>query len=96
MYILVALSIVRYSTTANSLLSKNFQHQIKQYNLFLVIICFIMGSIWAIPPIFGHMNAYVPEGLGFHCSLNWFDRTLVSRIYFFWCLFHSSDNYYLC
>jgi hypothetical protein len=55
-----------------------------------------MGSIWAIPPIFGHMNAYVPEGLGFHCGLNWFDRTLVSRIYFFWCLFNSSDNYYLC
>jgi hypothetical protein len=59
-------------------------------------MCFIMGSIWAIPPIFGHMNAYVPEGLGFHCGLNWFDRTLVSRIYFFWCLFNSSDNYYLC
>jgi len=74
---LVALSIVRYLTTANSLLSKNFQYQIKQYNFSLVIICFIMTSIWTVPPIFGHMSAYVPEGL------NWFDRTLISRIYFF-------------
>jgi hypothetical protein len=29
------------------------------------------------------MSAYVPEGLGFHCGLNWFDRSLASRIYFF-------------
>jgi hypothetical protein len=82
MYMLVALSIIRYLTTANTS-SRNIQQLFQKYNLSLVIVCFILGSIWAVPPIFGRMNAYVPEGLGFHCGLNWFDRSLVSRIYFF-------------
>jgi len=81
MYMLVALSIIRYSTTANAS-SRNVQYLFKKYNLSLSIICFILGSIWAIPPIFGHMSVYAPDGLGFHCGLNWFDRSLASRIYF--------------
>ncbi|CAF2977777.1 unnamed protein product, partial [Rotaria sp. Silwood2] len=82
MYMLVALSIVRYITTANSTLSINFQHKLEEHALILVVISFILGAVWTVPPIFGHMSAYVPEGLGFHCGINWFDSTLPSRIYF--------------
>ncbi|CAF1312249.1 unnamed protein product [Adineta ricciae] len=83
MYMLVALSIVRYATTANSSFSIHFQRQIKSRHFLLVFICSSMAGIWAIPPIFGRVSAYVPEGLGFHCGLDWFDRSLSSRIYFF-------------
>ena len=83
MYMLVALSVLRYATTANSSMSINFQRQLEQHNLYLVVICLIFGGVWAIPPIFGRMSAYAPEGLGFHCGLDWFDRSLAGRIYFF-------------
>lgn len=83
MYMLVALSIVRYFTTAKSSVSIAFQRQLEQRNLYIVGLCIIFGGIWAIPPLFGHMSAYSPEGLGFHCGLDWFDRTLAGRIYFF-------------
>ncbi|CAF1124695.1 unnamed protein product [Rotaria sordida] len=83
MYMLVALSIVRYATTANSSMSIKFQRRIEKYSWHFVAICFIMSGIWAVPPIFGRMSAYAPEGLGFHCGLDWFDRSLAGRIYFF-------------
>ena len=83
MYMLVALSIVRYITTANSPFSIYFQRQFETHNFYFLLICFIFGGVWAIPPLFGHMSSYVPEGLGFHCGLNWFDRSLAGRIYFF-------------
>jgi hypothetical protein len=83
MYMLVALSIVRYATTANSSMSIPFQRQLEKRSLCLVLMCFVMGGIWAVPPIFGRMSAYAPEGLGFHCGLDWFDRSLLGRIYFF-------------
>ncbi|UJR21480.1 hypothetical protein I4U23_024564 [Adineta vaga] len=83
MHLLVSLSIVRYVTTANSPFSIHFQHQIKRLDLLLVFICFLTGSIWSIPPMFSYINSYVPEGLGFHCGLNWFNRSLSSRTYFF-------------
>ncbi|CAF1548230.1 unnamed protein product [Adineta steineri] len=83
MYMLVALSIVRYSTTANSSLSTNFQRQLEQRSVHILIICFILSGVWAVPPLFGRMSAYAPEGLGFHCGLDWFDRSLPGRIYFF-------------
>jgi hypothetical protein len=82
-YLLVTLSCVRYATTANSSISIQFQRQLQQYSSYLALVCFLMGGVWAIPPIFGHMSAYVPEGLGFHCGLDWFDRSLAGRIYFF-------------
>ncbi|CAF3410217.1 unnamed protein product [Rotaria sp. Silwood1] len=83
MYMLVALSILRYITTANSSLSINFQNKLERHTLILIMISFILASIWTVPPIFGRMSAYVPEGLGFHCGINWFDITIPSRIYFF-------------
>ncbi|CAF0934956.1 unnamed protein product [Rotaria sp. Silwood1] len=83
MYMLVALSIVRYATTANSSMSIQFQRRLEKHSWHLVAICFILGGLWAVPPIFGRMSAYAPEGLGFHCGLDWFDRSLAGRIYFF-------------
>lgn len=83
MYMLVALSIVRYATTANSSMSVQFQRQLERRSWHLVILSFLMGGVWAVPPIFGRMSAYAPEGLGFHCGLDWFDRSLPGRIYFF-------------
>jgi len=83
MYMLVALSIVRYATTANSSMSIRFQRQLEEHNLYLVIICLLMSCVWTVPPLFGYMSAYAPEGLGFHCGLDWFDRSLPGRIYFF-------------
>ena len=83
MYMLVALSIIRYSTTAKSSMSIQFHRRLEDHSIYIVVMCFIMGSIWAIPPIFGRMSAYAPEGLGFHCGLDWFDRSLAGRIYFF-------------
>ncbi|UJR27346.1 hypothetical protein I4U23_008639 [Adineta vaga] len=82
MYMLVALSIIRYSTTANSSMPIDIQRQLDQRNLYIVGMCFIFGGIWAIPPLFGRMSAYAPEGLGFHCGLDWLDRSLAGRIYF--------------
>lgn len=83
MYMLVALSIVRYATTASSSMPVDFQRRLEKYSWHLVILCFVMGAVWAVPPIFGRMSAYAPEGLGFHCGLDWFDRSLLGRIYFF-------------
>ncbi len=83
MYMLLALSIVRYATTANSSMSIHLQRQLEEHNLYFLFVCFIMSCVWAIPPILGRMSAYAPEGLGFHCGLDWFDRSLAGRIYFF-------------
>lgn len=82
MYMLVALSIIRFATTASSSLSIQVQRKLEHHNIVPVIICFLLSGVWAIPPIFGRMSAYVPEGLGFHCGLDWFDRSLAGRIYF--------------
>lgn len=83
MYLLVALSLVRYSTTASSSLSIYFQRQLEERSVHIVVLCFVIGGVWAVPPVFGRMSSYTPEGLGFHCGLDWFDRSLASRIYFF-------------
>lgn len=83
MYMLVALSLVRYATTANSSMSIRFQRQLEKHSSCFVVICILLSCIWAIPPLFGHMSSYTPEGLGFHCGLDWFDQTLIGRIYFF-------------
>jgi hypothetical protein len=82
MYMLVALSIIRYATTANSSISITFQRRLEKHNFYPVVICFLLSIVWAGPPILGRMSAYAPEGLGFHCGLDWFDRSLAGRIYF--------------
>ena len=82
MYMLVALSIVRYATTAKSTISITVQRGLEKHNFFPVIVCFLISGIWAGIPISGQTSSYAPEGLGFHCGLNWFDRSLAGRIYF--------------
>ena len=83
MYMLVTLSIVRFHTTANSPLSNEAQNLLQTRGGLLLIVCFVLSGLWAVPPLFGRINVYVPEGLGFHCGLNWFDRSRTGRIYFF-------------
>jgi hypothetical protein len=46
-----------------------------------VIFCVLVSITWASPPLLGVGNDYVSEGLGFHCSLNWSNPTLRSRLY---------------
>ena len=81
-YMLVALSFVRYATTANSALSERLQRSIEDKSSYAVLICFLLSSLWSVPPLFGRISAYVPEGLGFHCGLDWFGRSLADRTYF--------------
>ena len=82
MYMLVALSILRFATTANSFMSTELQRYFEQNGHYLVLICFLMSGLWAVPPLFARTSAYAPEGLGFHCGLDWFDRTILGRVYF--------------
>lgn len=82
MYILVALSMVHYISTTRSSFLIELQRKFETSQLILVIFCFVFSGIWSIPPLFGRFSTYVPQGLGFHCGLNWFDRSLTGRIYF--------------
>lgn len=83
MYMLVALSFIRYATTAKSTMSLTVQRALEKHNFSPVVVCFLISSIWAVIPISGRISAYAPEGLGFHCGLNWFDPSIAGRIYFF-------------
>jgi hypothetical protein len=40
-----------------------------------------MSLIWTLPPVFDYWISYVPEGLGFHCSINWNDHSKISFYY---------------
>jgi hypothetical protein len=40
-----------------------------------------MSLIWTLPPVFDYWISYVPEGLGFHCSINWNDHSITSYYY---------------
>lgn len=44
-------------------------------------ISWLISLIFTFPLIFGYLNAYQPEGLGFHCSVNWQDSSNISRLY---------------
>ena len=78
MFMLMIISIIRYGTVINSNLERrSFRSQSKS----AVIFCWFISLCFALPPLF-HWNEYIPEGIGFHCGLNWFDRSLSSRIYF--------------
>jgi hypothetical protein len=47
----------------------------------LIILCWILSIFWTFPPVFNYWISYVPEGLGFHCSINWNDHSHQSHIY---------------
>lgn len=47
------------------------------------IICWLLGIAWTLPPVFNYWISYVPEGHGFHCSINWLDQSRLGRFYVF-------------
>ncbi|CAF2650154.1 unnamed protein product [Rotaria sp. Silwood2] len=78
MFTLMMISIIRYVLVFET----NAQNRvIGQNSYWTVIICWLCGLIFALPPLY-KWNKYTPEGIGFHCGLDWFDRSLSSRIYF--------------
>lgn len=44
-------------------------------------ICWFLSIAFPFPLAFDYFNSYVPEGLGFHCSINWQHQTYISRLY---------------
>jgi hypothetical protein len=74
---LMMISIIRY----DSVLHANTTGQyFKQHPYLNVAICWLFALIFALLPLF-NWNQYIPEGLGFHCGLNWMDQSLSSRLY---------------
>ncbi len=73
MLIYVILSINRYLLLC--------QYKSPLFNRYSTIICWIMSLIWTLPPVFDCWISYVPEGLGFHCSINWNDPSRISFYY---------------
>lgn len=45
------------------------------------LFCWILSISWTLPPAFGYWISYVPEGLGFHCSINWNEHSQTSFYY---------------
>lgn len=78
MFMLMMISIIRYSTVLQSQVKKQTFHQ---HSYLAVLVCWLCGLIFAVPPLL-NWNKYIPEGIGFHCGLDWFDRSISSRIYF--------------
>jgi len=74
---LMMISIIRYNIVLHT---NTTQEYFQQHSYIGVIICWLFASIFAVPPLF-NWNKYIPEGLGFHCGLNWFDRSINSRSY---------------
>jgi len=78
MFMLMMISLIRYNTVLQTNIRKRF---FEQHSLLTVFICWLLGLVFALPPLF-NWNKYTPEGIGFHCGLNWFDRSINSHIYF--------------
>ncbi len=77
MFMLMMISIIRYDIVLHTTTRKKY---IQKYPYITVLICWLFGLIFAVPPLF-NWNKYISEGLGFHCGLNWFDRSISSRLY---------------
>jgi hypothetical protein len=43
--------------------------------------CWLFSVAFTLPIAFDYLNSYSPEGIGFHCSLNWLDQSMTSRFY---------------
>jgi hypothetical protein len=74
---LMMISIIRYDLVLHINTSKQY---FQKYSYISVIICWLFALIFALPPLF-NWNQYIPEGLGFHCGLNWFNQSISSRLY---------------
>ena len=79
MLLLMMTSIIRYVTVLHATTTKRRFR--RNWNL-AVLACWMLGLVFAVPPLF-KWNRLVPEGLGFHCGLNWFDQSISSHIYLF-------------
>ncbi|CAF3321373.1 unnamed protein product [Rotaria socialis] len=40
-----------------------------------------LSLAFTFPLVFDYFNSYMPEGLGFHCSINWQDSSSIGRAY---------------
>lgn len=77
MFMLMMISIIRYKLVLHT---NSIDSCFHRYSSIHVIICWLFALIFAILPFF-NWNQYIPEGLGFHCGLNWFDRSIRPRLY---------------
>ena len=77
MFMLMMISIIRYNLVLHTNSTSSCFHR---YSSILVVICWLFALIFAILPLL-NWNKYIPEGLGFHCGLNWFDQSINSRLY---------------
>ena len=73
MLIFTILSIHRY-------LSLCSYHRLLSYQ-FSTFICWFLSLAFTFPLVFDYLNSYIPEGLGFHCSINWQDQSNLGRLY---------------
>ncbi|UJR27639.1 hypothetical protein I4U23_008920 [Adineta vaga] len=69
----IVLSVNRYLLLYES--NQNF------FCRYSTIICWLLSLSWTLPPVFDYMTSYVPEGLGFHCSIKWNNLTRSNRFY---------------
>lgn len=77
MFKLLIVSIIRYGTIIPTNTTAKY---LQQHSHVSVIVCWIFALAFALPPLF-NWNKYIPEGLGFHCGLNWVDWSISSRLY---------------
>ncbi|CAF1199718.1 unnamed protein product [Adineta steineri] len=77
MFMLMMISIIRYDTVLRINLTKQY---FKRHSYITILICWLFAFAFALPPLF-NWNKYTPEGLGFHCGLNWIDRSFHSLLY---------------
>ena len=79
MFLLMIISIIRYITV---LRVNTLKRRFRRHSNLAVLACWLLGLVFAVPALF-KWNRFVPEGLGFHCGLNWFDQSISSHIYLF-------------
>ena len=73
MLIYMVLSINRYLLLC--------QYHPRCLHRYSAMICWFLSIAWTLPPVFHVWISYVPEGHGFHCSINWKDQSRLSRLY---------------
>ena len=78
-FMLMMISIIRYVTVLHGSVAKR---RFRRNSNLAVVISWLLGLVFAVPPLF-KWNRFIPEGLGFHCGLNWSDRSTSSHIYLF-------------
>ncbi|CAF4479082.1 unnamed protein product [Didymodactylos carnosus] len=54
---------------------------LERHTYLAVSLCWAFGLVWTVPPLFG-WNRYAPEGLRFHCGLDWTDPLTSNILYF--------------